>query len=108
MEQNAEYTKDGMESICKANESSAAITVSNAELTQQIKEIDKMAQLIRERSVEVSDAMQKINCNTKSNCEAVGHISSATQENCAGMSSLMGFVEHIKDNTEHLNALVQE
>ena len=108
MEQNAEYTKGGMESIRKANESSATITVSNAELTQQIKEIDKMAQLIRERSVEVSDAMQKIDCNTKSNCEAVGQISSATQENCAGMSSLMGFVEHIKDNTEHLNALVQE
>jgi len=54
------------------------------------------------------DSMEKISYNTQKNCSAVEQISAATQENCAGMSSLSDFVEHIKENTEQLNALVQE
>ncbi len=108
MEQNAVYTQRGMESIRKANESATTVTESNGELVKQIQEIDRMAEQIRERSGEVADAMKKISCNTQQNCSAVEQISAATQENCAGMSSLSGFVEHIKENTEQLNALVQE
>jgi len=108
MEQNARYTTDGMESIRKANESAVTVTASNKELAEQIREIDKTASLIREKSDKVADAMQKISYNTKQNCMAVEQISAATQENCAGMSSLSGFVEHIRESTEGLNALVQE
>lgn len=108
MEQNAVYTQNGMDSIRKANESTTTITISNRELTKQIFEIDKMAELIRERSGEVANAMEKISCNTQQNCAAVEQISAATQENCAGMSSLSGFVEHIRENVEQLNKLVQE
>ena len=108
MEQNAIFTKSGMVSIRKANESATIITTSNGELTRQIQEIDKMAELIRERNGEVAEAMKKINYNTQQNCTAVEQISAATQENCAGMSSLSGFVDHIKENVEQLNALVQE
>ena len=97
-----------MESIRKANESATTVTESNGELVKQIQEIDRMAEQIRERSGEVAEAMKKISCNTQQNCSAVEQISAATQENCAGMSSLSGFVEHIKENTERLNALVQE
>lgn len=108
MEQNVIYTKNGIESIRKANESAMTVTVSNGELVKQIQEIDRMAEQIRERSSEVAKAMEKISYNTKQNCSAVEQISAATQENCAGMSSLSGFVEHIRENTERLNALVQE
>ena len=108
MEQNAIFTRSGMESIRKANESATTVTESNGELVKQIQEIDRMAEQIRERSGEVAEAMKKISCNTQQNCSAVEQISAATQENCAGMSSLSGFVEHIKENTERLNALVQE
>lgn len=108
MEQNATYTQNGMESIRKANESATTVAVSNGELVKQIQEIDRMAEQIRERSGEVAKAMEKISYNTKQNCSAVEQISAATQENCAGMSSLSGFVEHIRENTERLNALVQE
>lgn len=108
MEQNAVYTQNGMDSIRKANESATTITISNGKLTKQIHEIDEMAELIRERSGVVADAMKKISYNTKKNCTAVEQISAATQENCAGMSSLSGFVEHIKDNVEQLNELVKE
>ena len=108
MEQNAGYTKRGMDSIRKANESATTITISNGELAQQIHEIDRMAELIRERSGEVAEAMKKISYHTQQNCSAVEQISAATQENCAGMSSLSGFVEHIMENVVQLNELVQE
>lgn len=108
MEQNVVYTQMGMESIRKANESATTVTVSNGELVKQIQEIDRMANQIRERSGEVAEAMKKISYNTQQNCSAVEQISAATQENSAGMSSLSGFVEQIRENTEQLNALVQE
>ncbi len=108
MEQNATYTQNGMESIRKANESATTITVSNGELAKQIHEIDKLAELIREKSGEVADAMDKISGNTQKNCAAVEQISAATQENSAGMVSLSEFVEHIRESSEQLNALVQE
>ncbi len=108
MEQNVKYTQNGMESIRKANESATTVTASNKKLAEQIREIDSMAEVIREKSARVTEAMEKISDNTKQNCSAVEEITAATQENCAGMSSLSGFVAHIKENTEQLNALVQE
>ena len=84
------------------------MTDSNRKLAGQIREIDDMAELIREKSTQVAEDMEKISYNTKKNCSAVEQISAATQENCAGMTSLADFVEHIKENTEQLNALVQE
>lgn len=108
MEQNVKYTQNGMESIRKANESAITVAASNKKLAEQIREIDSMAEVIREKSERVTEAMEKISDNTKQNCSAVEEITAATQENCAGMSSLSGFVEHIKENTEQLNALVQE
>ena len=108
MEQNAIYTQNGMESIRKANESANTVAVSNGELVKQIQEIDRMAEQIRERSGEVAEAMKKISSNTQQNCSAVEQISAATEENCAGMESLSQFVENIRENTEQLNALVQE
>ncbi len=108
MEQNVVYTQSGMESIRKANESAATITVSNGELAQQIHEIDKMAEVIREKSTEVADAMEKISYNTQQNCTAVEQISAATEENSAGMLSLSQFVGNIRESFEQLNALVQE
>jgi len=100
--------KNGMESIRKANESATTVTASNRKLADQIREIDSMAGMIREKSAEVADAMEKVSQNAQQNCTAVEQISAATQENSAGMSSLTGFVEHIRENTEQLNALVQE
>lgn len=108
MEQNATYTRNGMESIRKANESAATVTISNQKLSGQIREIDSMAGVIRENSAEVAEAMEIISDNTRQNCAAVEQISAATQENCAGMSSLSGYVEHIRENAEELNALVRE
>lgn len=54
MEQNVIYTQKGMESIQKADESAVIITSSNEELIVQIYEIDKVAEIIREKSDEVA------------------------------------------------------
>ena len=107
MEQNAIYTQNGMESIQKANESSAIITSSNEELAGQIHEIDKAAEIIREKSGEVADNMKQISNNTAQNCNAVEHVSAATQENSAGTESLADIVEQIKGLSEQLNQVVQ-
>lgn len=107
MEQNALYTQNGMESIQKANESSSIITSSNEELMEQIHEIDKVAEIIREKSGEVADNMKQISNNTQQNCNAVEHVSAATQENSAGTESLADIVEQIKELSEKLNKVVQ-
>lgn len=107
MEQNVIHTQSGLESIRKANESTTTITASNSELANQIHEIDKMANIIRERTGEVAEAMDRISDNTQKNCAAVEQISAATQENCAGMTSLSTCVDHIRVSSEELNVLVQ-
>ena len=107
MEQNSIYTQKGMDSIQKANESAAVITSSNEELVEQIHEIDKVAEIIKEKSGEVAENMKQISDNTQENCNAVEHVSAATQENSAGTESLADIVEKIKGLSEQLNKVVQ-
>ncbi len=108
MGENAKNSKAGRESIRLANESAALITSSNEELVGQIHEIDKAAEVIREKSNEVADRMQQISSNTQANCNAVEQVSAATQENTAGTESLANIVEQIKGLSEQLNKVVQE
>lgn len=107
MEQNASATQKGMDSIRKANESATMITSSNEELAGQIHEIDKAAEIIREKSGEVADSMKQISNNTQQNCNAVEQVTAATQENTAGTESLAEIVEQIKALSERLNKVVQ-
>lgn len=108
MGENAKNAKAGMESIQLANKSATLITSSNEELVGQIHEIDKAAEVIREKSNEVADRMQQISSNTQENCTAVEQVSAATQENTAGTESLANIVEQIKGLSEQLNKVVQD
>ena len=96
-----------MESIQKANESADIITSSNEELTGQIHEIDKVAEIIREKSGEVTVNMKQISNNTQQNCNAVEQVSAATQENSAGTENLAEIARQIKELSEQLNKVVQ-
>lgn len=107
MEQNVLNMQKGMDSIQKANESTLVITSSNEELVGQIHEIDKIAEIIRQKSGQVAESMKQISSNTQQNCNAVGHVSAATQENNAGTESLADIVEQIKSLSEQLNKVVQ-
>lgn len=106
MEQNALFTQTGMDSIRKANETSAVITASNGELAQKIYAIDKSAEEIRTKSDEISESMKKISANTAQNCAAAEQVSSATEENSAGTANLADIVENIRTLAEHLNEVV--
>ena len=106
MEQSVQYTQSGMENIQKANESTTLITTSNAELVEQIRAIDKTAEVIREKSGEIADGMKQISNNTQQNCNAIEQVSAATQENTAGTESLAGLVVQVKELSEELNRVM--
>lgn len=106
MEQNAGFTQTGMDSIRKANESSAVITASNGELAQKIYAIDRSAEEIRSKSSEILESMERISANTALNCEAAKHVTEATRENSAGTADLAKMVEDIKTAAEHLNEVI--
>ena len=108
MEKNALYAQKGTESIKKANESAALITSSNEELAGKIHDIDNTAKVIREKSGELSDSMKQISNNTQQNCNAVEHVSAATQENTAGTASLAEIVGQIKELSEQLKKVMGE
>ncbi|MBQ6815044.1 MAG: hypothetical protein IJP13_05860 [Lachnospiraceae bacterium] len=107
MEQNVQYTQKGMEDIRKANESSMLITTSNEQLVEQVHAVDKVAHIIKEKSDEMSNNMKQISNNTQMNCDAVEHVTAASQENSAGVESLAEIVEQIKGISEQLNKVVQ-
>jgi methyl-accepting chemotaxis protein len=108
MEENAMFTKTGMERIQKANESTVLITYSNEEMIGQIHAIDKVAEIIREKSNEISGSMGQISTNTQKNCESVENVTAATRRNSVGTESLSEIVEQIKGLSERLNKMVQQ
>lgn len=107
MEKNVQYTQSGMDSIQKANDSTTQITNYNKELVQQIHEIDNVAEIIRQKSDEVSESMRRISDNAQQNCNAVEHVTAASQENSAGTESLAGIVEQIEELSKRLNDIIE-
>ena len=97
MEQSVELTKAGMERIREVGVSTAVITSSNMRMSDQIMEMDKTVENIREQSGEVAKGMEQVNSNTMSNYNAIGHVTAATQENSAGVEEIENMVERIKE-----------
>lgn len=106
MEENVVFTKNGLESIQKANESTTLITESNEELERQIHSIDEVAQGIKISSNDVAESMKHINDNTQENCLAVEQVTASTQDNKVSTESLAQIVEQIKDVSQKLNTVV--
>lgn len=96
MEQSVLLTKDGMERIREVGNSTAVITSSNSCMSDRIMEMDRTVDLIREQSDEVAKGMEQVNSNTQSNYNAIDHVTSATQENSAGVAEIENMVERIK------------
>ena len=107
MEQSAELTQTGMESIREVGDSTSVITASNLEMSERILVMDKTAESVRQMSGEVTESMAQVNENTKSNYEAIEHVTAATQENSAGVAEVEKMVEQIKKLAEELNQVVQ-
>lgn len=97
MEKSVQLTKTGMESIREVGTSTAVITSSNCQMSDQIMEMDKTVENIREQSGEVAKGMEQVNRNTQSNYSAIEHVTAATQENSAGVEEIENMVERIKE-----------
>ena len=106
MENSAELTKLGMDSIREAGESASVITVSNTEMAGQILSMDEIAEKVRDMSSEVAEGMAQVNNNTKQNYNAIEQVTAATQENTAGTENIVRMVDQIRDQAGELNQVV--
>ena len=59
--------------------------------------MDRTVKNIRNQSDEVARGMEQININTQGNYSAIEHVTSATQENTAGVEEIERMVERITD-----------
>ena len=101
MEQSAELTEAGMESVREVGNSTALITSSNEKMTKQIVEMDHTVENIWSQSDEVAKGMQQVNVSTQNNYQAIEQVTVATQENSAG-------VEKIEDMVVRIRTLAEE
>lgn len=96
MEQSVQLTMAGMERIEEVGNSTALITASNSQMSEQILEMDKTVENIKTQSDEVAKGMEQVHSNTQGNYNAVEHVAAATQENTAGVAEIENLVERIK------------
>ncbi|MGO5305893.1 methyl-accepting chemotaxis protein [Agathobacter sp. LCP21S3_B2] len=100
MEQSAELTETGMESMSEVGSSTASITSSNEKMTKQIVEMDHTVENIWIQSNEVAKGMQQVNVSTQNNYKAIEQVNAATQENSAGVEMIEDMVVRIRKMAE--------
>ena len=100
MEQSAELTETGMESMSEVGSSTASITSSNEKMTKQIMEMDHTVENIWIQSDEVAKGMQQVNISTQNNYKAIEQVNAATQENSAGVEMIEDMVVRIRKIAE--------
>ena len=96
MEQSAELTETGMESMSEVGSSTASITSSNEKMTKQIIEMDHTVENIWIQSDEVAKGMQQVNISTQNNYKAIEQVNAATQENSVGVEKIEDMVVRIR------------
>ena len=100
MEQSAELTETGMESMSEVGSSTASITSSNEKMTKQIVEMDHTVENIWIQSDKVAKGMQQVNVSTQNNYQAIEQVNAATQENSAGVEMIEDMVVRIRKMAE--------
>lgn len=100
MEQSAELTETGMESMSEVGSSTASITSSNEKMTKQIMEMDHTVENIWIQSDKVAKGMQQVNVSTQNNYKAIEQVNAATQENSAGVEMIEDMVVRIRKMAE--------
>ena len=100
MEQSAELTETGMESMSEVGSSTASITSSNEKMTKQIVEMDHTVENIWIQSDKVAKGMQQVNVSTQNNYKAIEQVNAATQENSAGVEMIEDMVVRIRKMAE--------
>lgn len=108
MEQSAGLTRIGMESIRNAGDSAMVITDFNGKMSEQISDMDKIAETVGKMSGEIAAGMEQISSNTHQNYSAIEHVTAATEENSAGTESVVQMVDQIRGLAEKLEQVVKE
>ena len=102
MENSAELTKKGKQGIEDVGKSTTIITSSNQKMSEQIVEMEKTTELIREKSSRMAGGMQQINQSTQGNYSAIEYVTAATQKNAAGIAEIDKMVACIRTLAKQL------
>lgn len=86
-------TKECKEIICRLGEESKEILG----ITHTISEISRQTNILAlNATIEAARAGEQVNVNTRSNYQAIEHVTAATQENSAGAKSIEDMVVRIR------------
>lgn len=106
MEESASLTQIGMQAIKEAGSSSSIITTSNTEMSDQIVSMEEIVKTVMTHSSKVAQNMNTVSKNTQKNYNAIHDVTTATQENCAGIASISMMVDQIRDLAAKLSEVV--
>lgn len=107
MENNAELTREGMNSMEQMKASAEQISRSNREISRHIADMHKVIGDVAANGENVSRKLVSVSTNIENNCGAVQHVAAAIEENSAGTENLGYMVKNIKAMSEELEKLTQ-
>lgn len=102
MKVSSEDTRQGLQYMNKAEESTGIITASNAKMTEQIIELDRISKEIIYFERMVAESMESVRQNTSQNLVSVEHVMNATAESSQDTQDLVGMVDDIQKISEML------
>lgn len=105
MEQNFILTRDGMENMKLIKASAEKISLSNAEISDNIGHITEVISVVAESGEEVTDRISDISGNMASNYTAVSSVSETIRDNSKNIETLEVMVKSIREMSEQLNNL---
>ncbi len=102
MENSAELTKKGKQGIEDVGKSTTIITSSNQKMSEQIVEMEKTTELIREKSSRMAGGMQQINQSTQGNYSAIEHVTLQRRKTVRGIAEIDKMVARIRTLAKQL------
>ncbi|MGN0642596.1 MAG: methyl-accepting chemotaxis protein [Huintestinicola sp.] len=105
MENNAELTRDGMNSMEEMKASAEQLSHSNSEISQNIADMNAVIKNVADSGENVSRKLVSVSGNIANNCGAVEHVAAAIEENSAGTENLGYMVKNIRQMAEELEQL---
>ncbi len=107
MENNSELTQQGLDSMNQMKLSAEQLSQSNADISSNITEMNKVIGSVAASGGMVSDKLVNVSGNIENNCGSVQQVASAIEENSAGTEKLGYLVKDIKTMAEELERLTQ-
>ncbi len=107
MENNAELTREGMNSMEEMKASAEQLSHSNREISGNIADMNAVIKNVANSGENVSRKLVSVSGNIANNCGAVQHVAAAIQENSAGTENLGFMVKNIRQMAGELEQLTK-